>query len=71
MPVAVIATDLPPMTMGEFRSAIQQAVNALIAKRPTRGSLVDLKRCRLVASTTQLHLEVDTDDPTLLIEVLP
>jgi len=64
MTVAVIATDLPPMTMGEFRSAITQAVNELIVRRPVRGPLVDLQRCRLVASVSQFHLEVDTDDPT-------
>lgn len=65
--IAVIATDLPSMTMGEFRSAIQQAVDALIVKRPKRpkrGALVDLSRCRLVASPSLFHLEVDSDDPS-------
>ena len=63
MIVAVTATDLPPMTMGEFRSTVTQQVNALINTRSKRGNNVDLSGVRLVSDATYFHLEVDSVDP--------
>lgn len=62
--LAVTATEIAPMSLGELRSALLQAVHQMIQSCPRLpGGLLDLTGVHLYSDTTTFILETEVASP--------